>query len=186
MSDSKNYEQLILGDALDVILEEERRITPVISEYQFQQEVLGILQNPFGQEALSRYAMYVGELTKPLNVVANDNRDHILFTVPPLVQSPLTTIAYGSGMTAEQFMNSLSRDHELGGRGVIEKIRNFMMAMTQRPNYLQTVIYPIQQILAHYGYQMTHLPGVEQQAAATRSLAADGVPPSSFSDEYDD
>lgn len=186
MSESKSYDQLILGNSLEVILEEERRNTPVISEYQFQQEVLHILQNPFGQEALARYSMYVGELTKPLNVVANDNRENILFTVPALVQSPLTTIAYGSGMTAEQFMNSLSRDHELGGRGVIEKIRNFMMAMTQRPNYLQMVIYPIQQILGRYGYQMTQLPGVEQQAVATRSLAVDGIPTTSFSDEYDD
>lgn len=186
MSESKSYDQLILGNALEVILDEERRNTPVISEYQFQQEVLSILQNPFGQEALARYSAYVGELTKPLNVVANDNRDQILFTVPALVQSPLTTIAYGSGMTAEQFMNSLSRDHELGGRGVIEKIRKFMMAMTQRPNYVHTVIYPIQNILAQYGWQMTPLPGVEQQQAATQALAADGVPPTSFSDEYDD
>lgn len=187
MSEMKDYGQLILGNALDVIIQEERRAMPVISEYQFQMEVLDILENPFGQDALTRYSTYVGELTKPLNVVDNHDREKVLFTVPALVQSPLTTMAYGHGITAEQFMNSLSRDIDLGGHHLIEKIRNFMMAMTRRPNYLEAVIYPIQQILARYDRKMVPLPGVDARHVPSPDPT---VPPassfSSFSEEYDD
>jgi len=184
-SETKTYDQLILGNALDVILEEERRVMPVISEYQFQMEVLDILENPFGQDALYRYSLYVGELTKPLNVVDNNDRLRILFTVPALVQSPVTTIPYGSGMTAEQFMNSLTRDIELGGRNLIEKIRDFMMNMTRSPNYLQVVIYPIQEILARYNRQMVALPNGSPTMPATPTSPASSSN-SSFSEEYDD
>lgn len=186
MSESQDYSQLILGNALEVILEEEKRAMPVISEYQFQMEVLDILENPFGQEALHRYSTYVGELTKPLNVVDNNDRDKVLFTVPALVQSPMTTVAYGQGITAEQFMNSLSRDIDLGGHHLVEKVRNFMMAMTRRPNYLEMVIHPIQQILARYDRRMIDLPGVEAKETPVTSTSAPTSVATSFSDEYDD
>ncbi len=187
---AKTHEELLLGDSLSVILEEERRQLPVISEYQFQREVVDILANPFGEDALRQYAIYVGELTKPLNVVSNEDRNQILFTVPALVQSPVTTIAYGSGMTAEAFMRTLNRDVDLGGRRINQKIRDFMMQMTQRPNYLETVIYPIRDILARYGRQMVDLPGVPQMNQ-TNPVAGSSAPQStsnsSFSDdEYED
>jgi hypothetical protein len=187
-SRSKTHEELLLGDSLQVILDEERRALPVISEYQFQREVLDILENPFGKEALRHFAAYVGELTKPLNVVANDNRDQVLFTVPALVQTPVTTIAYGSGMTAEGFMRTLNRDMELGGKRVNDKIHDFMMRMTQRPNYLETVIYPMQAILSRYGRRMVDLPGVPSPSGETATASPTGAPTntSSFSDEYED
>jgi len=132
----------------------------------------------------------VGELTKPLNVVADDNRGQILFTIPALVQSPVTTIARGSGMTAEVFFRSLSRDVELGGSRVNDKIHDFMMHMTQRPNYLETVIYPIQGVLSRYGRRMVELPGVPQGSVNPALGASSGTPTpnqSSFSDdEYED
>lgn len=181
----KSHSDLILGDALTVILEEEQRNNPVISEYQFEQEVLDILTFPFGKEALSRYMVYVGELTKPLNVVANDDRENILFTVPALVQSPITTVTTGKGISAEQFMQSLNRERDLGGRHITEKVRWFMMNMTKRPDYLQAVIYPIQHILKRYNRTMDPIPGVDNIPAPTTGGSATPTT-TSFSDEYDD
>ena len=187
---TKTHEELLLGDSLSVILEEERRAMPVISEYQFQREVLDILEDPFGQDALRHYSVYVGELTKPLNVVANDNREQVLFTIPAIVQSPITTIARNSGMTAEVFFRSLNRDIELGGTRVNEKIRQFMYNMTRRPNYVENVIYPIQAILARYGRKMVDLPGLDTTAvvnhASSVTVAPEQQTSSFIDDEYED
>lgn len=183
--DVKTDTDLLLGDALEVILEEERRRLPVITEYLFERAVLDILENPFGKDALQRYGQFVGELTKPMNVVDNHEQTKVLFTIPALVLSPITTIPTERGMTADMFLKSLSRDMDLGGRHVNEKIRQFMMSMTARPDYLETVIYPIQHILTRYGREMVALPGVET-APAGAPKDNPVAPTSSFTEEYDD
>lgn len=180
---SQTNEQLMLGNALQTILSEQQNMMPVISEYQFEREVLGLLENPFTIESVQQYSIYVGELTKPLNVVSNSDRNEIMFTVPALVQSPITTIPTGSGITADTFMRSLARDMELGGRGTNDKIAMFMIHLTRRPDYLEVVLRPIQAILARYNRTMVDLPGVEADAPTTAPKAASQT---SFSDDYED
>src|SRR5690606_15570440 len=105
----------------------------------------------------------------------------VLFTVPALVQSPTTTVALGQGITAENFMRSLTRDIDLGGKYLNEKIFNFLMRLTKTPDYRTAVIEPIQAILARYGRQMKAF------APTTSVTPVDTDPtPSSFEDEYVD
>lgn len=183
---TRTNEQLMLGDSLETILSQQEQLMPVISEYQFEREVLGLLENPFDAPSVQQYAIYVGELTKPLNVVDNNNRNQILFTVPALVQSPITTIPTGSGITADTFMRSLNRDMELGGRQLNSKITEFMTALTHKPNYLDVVIAPIQEILMRYNRQMVPLPGVEAPKVPTNQPGNPTSAGSSFSDDYED
>lgn len=183
---SKSYSELILGDALETILAEQENYMPVISEYQFQKEVLDLLENLFELENLQRYSLYVGELTKPLNVVADTDRDQVLFTVPAVVQSPIPTIPAGN-MMVENFLWSLRRDIDLGGHHVDKKIYDYMMQITKVPDYLEQVIRPIQAILARYGRTMVPLPGLDSPSSQS-SVSATGTSEthSSFSDEYED
>lgn len=185
----KSQEELILGDSLQTILSEQERYIPVISEYQFEREVLDLLENPFTPDALRRYGVYVGELTKPLRVVSNDNRDNILHEVPAFMQAPITSIPGIRGITADNFLYSLNRDVELGGRHVNEKIKSFMLHITRVPNYVEVVINPLQKILAHYGRRLQPIPildGVVDTTAITSVPDEPTASSSSFSDEYED
>lgn len=182
----KTHEDLILGNSLSTILAEQEKMMPRISEYQFQREVLDILENPFTQEALQRYSLYVGELTKPLHVVQNDDQAITLFIVPALVQTPVTTIPRGNGITPESFLRSLGRDADLGGRNINEKIRLFMTQITRVPNYIQNVILPIQDILAKHGRRMIDLPGLDNPTGSPAEEQSTVAGNSSFGDEYDD
>lgn len=181
---SKTHEELLLGNAPEMILAGEQRRNPTITEALFEQEVLPILENPFGEDALAAYGRYVGELTKPLKVLDNEDLDKVLFTVPALVQSPVTTIPTGRGMSAEMFLRSLSRDVDLGGRHVNAKILNFMTHMTKVPDYVEVVIKPIQEILARYNRRLTAVPGVESTAPTAPTVASSSG--SSFTDDYED
>lgn len=176
---------LPVGEFLTTLLEGARDLEPRISEYQFQRSVLSLLENPFGKDVLANYSEIVGELTKPLHVVADNNRDEILFTVPALVQMPSPSMALSKkGITADVFFFHLARDIELGSRTVNDKIYQFMTSITKTPNYLETVIYPIQAILARYNRKMVALPGVDEATKPT--TPASNVPATSFIDEYDD
>jgi len=180
----KTHEELMLGDSVDTILDAAQQMEPRISEYQFQREVLDILEFPFGKEALLRYSLYVGELTKPLHVVEDNNRDVILFSVPALVQSPTTTLLQKDGITVNGYINTLQREADLGGGMTVhKKLQDFMMTITQAPNYYNTVVVPIQQILSRYGRTMGELPGVSNTAVPQQGGQRSG---NSFSEEYDD
>lgn len=181
---SKTYNDLLLGNALNVILAEEQKALPKISEYQFQREVLDILSAPFTPEAQQRYAVYVGELTKPLQVVSNDAEQRVLFTVPPLVLSPRTSLPAIDSITADIYNQVLRRDKEMGMRGLDAKLADFMLNITTVPDYIQHVVAPILIILKQYGREL-HLPNGEvlnAQGGETQVPAGT----SSFSDEYDD
>lgn len=177
---------LPVGEFLETLLSGAKHLEPKISEYQFQRSVLTLLENPFGKDVLAHYAEYVGELTKPLHVVADNDREEILFTVPALVQMPSPSMAMGKkGITADVFFFHLARDIELANRNVNDKIYQFMTSITKTPNYLETVIYPIQAILARYGRQMIPLPGVNDTTVKSDTATAP-TQATSFTDEYDD
>lgn len=182
---SKTYDQLILGNAPETILAGSDKLTPTISESLFLAEVLPLLESPFGTEMLHRYSRYVGELTQPLKVLEDNHPENVLFTVPALVQSPVVTIATAGGMTAENFMQSLSREAELGGRNIHEKIHQYMMRMTKTPDYRKAVLEPIQAILARYGKKLITAQGPEETPDTVKASASE-TSSSSFSDDYED
>lgn len=184
---SMKQSDMLLGmgnekSVLTTIIEQAEAAVPRISEYQFEREVVDLLADPFNHNNLLRYSQYVGELTKPLRVVANDDPHNVLFEVPPLVQSPTVTIAKRGGMTAERFLYSLQRDEALG-RNVNEKISNFMMNMTQIPNYVAMVVQPLQQILQRYNRQMVSMDGLPKTPAAPAPTRARTDAPV---DDYED
>lgn len=183
MSKSKMYEEVLLGNAFDTILNSTQHI-PTISEYQFTQHPLYLLRNPFDHGNLEQYLPYVGDLMRPLNVVDNQDRNRVLFTVPPLFVSPKTTVPRTNGMNADQMFVSLKREMELGGRGAPEKIAGFMRAITQAPDVQAVLIRPLREILHRYGMDFD-VPGVHVAEAQPNGQLAQ--PHSSFGDgEYED
>lgn len=187
----KSHESLLLGDAVETILSASQELYPIISEYQFKRDVVDILVDPFSPEKLKQYSIFVGELTKPLRVVSDANPQELLFTVPALVQSPITTVPKENGITTENFLRSLSRDIDLGGRNLNTKIEAFMLSITKVPNYLENVIKPINEILKRYDRQITQVPGLEQTNKVSKPIHSNnddktiGIT-TTFSDEYDD
>jgi hypothetical protein len=184
-----DHEKVLLGDSFSTILAETQRFIPVISEYQFQREVLDILVNPYNRDALQRYLPYVGELTQPLRVVDNNNRELVLFEVPAFMQSPITTMPTANGYSADSFFNSLGRDIDLGAHRVNDKIVNFMETITVTPDYQAVVVQPIRAILNRYGrdYQLaTASNGQLGQPVSINTPAQPTMGTTSFAGDYED
>lgn len=176
----KSYEDLLLGDSLSTILSEHYKQLPVISEYQFQQEVVDILAKPLDKESLTRYLVYVGELTKPLNVVDNKDREKVLFTVPALVQSPNPSIVNKGGMDVAGLFHALQRDAETGNPNYHKKMQQHLGNMTSVPDYVENVLKPIDDIIEKYGHERLHT------KTDTDVVATDTDQESSYLDEYED
>lgn len=182
----QSHEQLLLGNSLETILNEQEHYMPLISEYQFQREVLDLLENLFDPHNLARYAMYVGELTKPLRVVSNENREQVLFQVPAIVQSPVTIIPSSTSIPAENFFRSLQRDIDLGGHQVNNKITAYLHSIAKAPDYVESVLRPLQDILTRYGRTMIDIPALRGRTPTPPITGEAASTTSSFSDEYED
>lgn len=182
------HEQVLLGNSLAVIIAETNSRVPSISEYQFKREVLDLLCDPFSQQSLHHYTPYVVELTRELRVVEDGNAGNVLFTVPALVMTPRASMAGPGGFSAESFFKSLTRDIDLGGARVNDKIVNYLKSITQTPDYVQTVLNPIRLILQRYGrdfVQAGPTAGLAGQGTA-QALSGAGKTTQSFGDEYED
>lgn len=194
----QSHMDVVLGNSLDVILDEARRRLPRISEYQFQREVLDILACPFGLEVLQRYLPYVGEFVHPLLVVDNNDNSKVLFEVPALTQTLQPSMATGSkGYSAENFFRSLARERELTNPMVLaEKIGGFLQVISHHPDYISAVVKPIMGILARYGRTMTTPDGEELTIQNGQLVLAKHTTPttvetseqtgSTFLDDFDD
>lgn len=182
------HEQVLLGNSLAVIIAETNSRVPSISEYQFKREVLDLLCDPFSQQSLHHYTQYVVELTRELRVVEDGNAGNVLFTIPALVMTPRASMAGPGGYSAESFFKSLSRDIDLGGSRVNDKIVSYLHSITQTPDYVTTVLNPIRQVLQRYGrdfVQAGPVAGIPGQNVSTVPVgSAQGT--SSFGDEYED
>lgn len=187
---TRDHMGVLLGDSLNVILESARKELPRISEYQFQREVLGLLQDPFRESNVQRYLPYVRELTNPL-LVYQDHPDNVLFQVPALVAMPGVTIPTRGGYTAENFFVALSRDAELG-MNINHRIAEFMASITHKPDLYQSVLVQIGVILHRYGkhFELMDEAGqiVKMNQHETPNTAYANGPVnagSSFSDDYE-
>jgi hypothetical protein len=177
------HEQVLLGDSLEVIMAETNSRIPTVSEYQFKREVLGLLRDPFNKHSLSHYEVYVGELTRQLRVVEDGNPNNVLFTIPALVQSPRPSMATPGGYSAENFFRSLTRDIDLGGAGIDQKIVNFLNGVTQAPNVIDVVLKPIREILHRYGTDFVQVAPDGVNHAAAEQLLGTTRTTSSFDDD---
>lgn len=180
---ASEIEEALLGNAPETILDAVEGYQPRISAQQFETEVVDILTNPFGSEALMAYLPYVGELTQPLHVVKNDDPSIILHTVPALVQTTRSSIPMQDGMNADTFYRSLTRDQDLGGRNVHRKVATWLRQITETGDYRQQVLLPLRRVLQAYGRDFSvAIPGVTDSHA----VPDDNGGTSSFGDEYDD
>lgn len=180
----KTYDEMILGDAADIIIAEERKLFPRIGELQFKAEVLDLLENVFNETHLQTYSYYVGELTKPLLVVKDDAPEEVLFEVPALMMAPKVSIAGNGGYTAGTYSTALQRHRELG-QDANRAMANFLIGILKIPNYVETVITPIRQILARYNRTMVELPGVDN-TKKVEPIVTESVTTSVSDDEYED
>jgi len=180
----RRHEEALLGESIQHILGYDNYI-PRVTEYQFQQDVVFLLTNPFDRDNLNRYRQYVMELSRPLNVVDTHDQEKILFQVPPLMMSPITTIPTGEGMSADNFFSSLKRDIELNNPHINDRIAAFMQRITVVPNVKETVIIPLRAILNRYGLDF-NIPGLTAAPALAAAPTGEAPRNSSFSDDYED
>ncbi len=170
MSDDKtpkefqSEESIIRGDSFNRIIDSANSELPVISEYQFKRDILDLLEYPFGEEFVRQYEPYVGDLTKPLQVVEDTNRDNILFSIPAIYQSPKPSAATNGGYDIGQVINSFKRERELGVKGVDSKIKSAIEQIVVLPDIEQEVLLPIARILKRYDRKLRSSPdGTEDE-----------------------
>ena len=122
-----------------------------ISLFVFQRSVLDLLVNAFDPNALREYTNYCGELTRSLHVTANDDPEKILFKVPPLAVSPITTIsdARSGGMTIASMLQYLEvqRERLTDTRGIYEAT---IGRAVRTPDMMERVVKPLVQLLSMF------------------------------------
>lgn len=179
-----------IDEWLTEISEQAIHLEPRISEYQFKREVLGLLSDIFTSPiSYKRYIQYVGELTKPLNVISDQDASSIVVTIPPIILPPRPTMASGvNGVTADSLFYHISRDRELGNQNTHDTVADFMSSITGFGDYVEEVINPIRAILKNYGVEMHPIPGLDFQPGqpVNQPVNDPSAMTSSYTDEYED
>lgn len=130
-----------------------------VTESLFVSHVIPLLRRIWDRDNQTHYTKYVGELTRPLNVVADDNKANILFQIPALIQRPSTTMADpskgGPDISAADVIHGMERYRALNMQTVADqKILDYIQDVTFTQNIADTVIKPIINKLYDYGFQM--------------------------------
>lgn len=188
MTDSPlNYGDLLLGSAMDTILEAADEQTPKVTESVFKSNVVAILQRPFHKGHLQAYLRYVKELTNPLHVVSDDDPREVLFTVPALIQSFVPSLP---GRGAPNTENTMRAIHTESDRGVDINpiVASHLRNITQVKKHSEAVLTPLREILLRYGVEID----ISDENDLVRDLPTTPAAPvaetqldSSFTDEYE-
>lgn len=185
--ETMNYGDLLLGDAMDAILESVNEQTPKVTESTFKNNIAVILQRPFHAGHLQAYLRYVKELTNPLAVVSDDNPKEVLFTVPALIQSFVPSLPGRGAPNTDSAMRAI---HSEADRGVDinPMIASHLRNITKVENHAKTVLDPLREILNRYGLEID----VSDENDLVRELpeldttkVSDQDYESSFTDEYE-
>lgn len=186
MSDKAlSYSEVLLGNAMETILDATDSTIPKIRESDFVNNVLPLLARPFKHESLVRYVAVVGELTNPLRVYADINPDNILFEVPAFIQSSLTTVPTGTAASAEVTMRAIYSEGERGV-DINPYIANFFKNITRTPDLRASVLDPLRVILERYGRTIDITDDNEVALAPVpASVTEAAVDGSTFTDEYE-
>lgn len=184
--EAKTYQSLMLGNSLETILDQEKKLYPRVTEYVFTRAVLPTLTRFFMPDFFDSYIKFVGEPTKPLVVVNDTNHDSVILTVPPVWLSVNTTVSKPGSPTIDNMVVALQR--ALDQRGVDSQSQrvDMLMQSVRQPDYIEYVIKPISQILANYNMRFELPAGVASEVvdSALATLPDNGVPDTGY--EYAD
>lgn len=142
-----------LQRAMNDILANDARQTPIVGEDVFVNQIIPILQQPWREENLRKYKRYVAELTQPLRVAGvRDGKTVVLFTVPPMHAAVDTTSPLATGITINQLVEHASI---MRSRHTAENVDGYVTEyLHQISNQLtpeQKLLVPLGAILGVYG-----------------------------------
>jgi hypothetical protein len=126
---------------------------PTINETGFRAYVIPLLEKLFVPDSIQKYKRFCGDLSNPLRVHADNDKNNILFTVPAVFQIPLTTIPQmEGGLTVADVIANMGRYRDLNQSAVIDDtMQSFLDDITIVPDKDETIIIPIDNILRKYG-----------------------------------
>lgn len=181
-----SYSELLLGNAMETIVEEAEKEIPQVSETQFINHVLPLLERPFYHSSMSNYVRYVGELTNPLHVTSDSDAKTILFTVPAIIQSTGVTLPATGAPTTDTTLKNIYAQGERGV-DVNPMIANFMSKVAARPDMVVKLLDPLNEILGRYGrtIDISDENNVALKPAVEAAKAPDIAPDNSFTGEYE-
>ncbi|ABY62952.1 hypothetical protein ST201phi2-1p120 [Pseudomonas phage 201phi2-1] len=172
-----------LDRAINDILANDERQTPVVGEDVFINHIIPILQQPWKEENLRKYGRYVVEPTQALRVAGvRDGKTVVLFTIPPLMGRVDTTSPVVSGITVNQLVEyaSIMRARHTG-ENVDGNVTEYLHQITNQIPPEQKVLVPIGAILGVYGktflddmgHPLYSLEGVPNQVTGELPRATD-------------
>lgn len=128
-----------------------KQFMPRVSETVFVNGVLDLICRPFDPTNLVSYAKYVADIMDPLVVVADNDPNTVLFTVPPLLPTPNTTIAQSErgGMSASAFLDYAAKEAERGA-DKNQLLDNFLKKSVRLPDIYTRVVRPLIEIAGRY------------------------------------
>ena len=129
-----------------------QQYVPRVSETVFVNGVLDLLCRPFDPTNLVSYSKYVVDVMDPLMVVSDTDPNTVLFTVPPLMPTPNTTIAQSErgGMSASAFVDYAAKEAERGA-DKNQLLDAFLKKSVRLPDMYARVIRPLIEIVGRYG-----------------------------------
>lgn len=142
-----------LDRAMNDILANDERQTPIVGEDVFINQIIPILQQPWKEENLRRYRRFVVEPTQSLRVAGvRDGQTVVLFTIPPLMGRVDTTSPVVNGITVNQLVEyaSIMRARHTG-ENVDGNVTEYLHQITNQIPPEQKVLVPIGAILGVYG-----------------------------------
>lgn len=180
-----SYSDVLLGNALNTILEATNSAIPKMRESEFKLRVLPLIQRPFHRAHLNAYVKVVGELTNPLHVMSDDNPDELLFEVPALIQSTGTTLPSDGAPASDVTMRAIYNEGERGV-DINPIIADFLKRITNIKDIRTAVLDPLRAILNRYDMEIdvsdeTDLVKDEPMAKQKDPTAES----STFTDEYE-
>lgn len=171
--------------------------TPRINESAFKAQVIPILERILVPANRRAYQKFVVDLMMPLHVVADNDRELVIHTVPAIARTPRTTVPQlDGGLTVADVINNMSRYRDLQQTHVIDDtMRGFLNRITILPDMIEDILLPISRILRSYGTEIDVTANAENplgtnslpKALDKREEVDSFNPPSdSFSEEEDD
>lgn len=142
-----------LERAMDDILANDARQTPIVSEDVFISQIIPLLQRPWDEDNLRKYKRYVAELVQPLRVAGVRNGETVvLFTVPALHAAVDTTSPITTGITVNQLVEhaSIMRARH-SSENVDIYVAEYLHQISNQLTPEQKLLIPLAAILGIYG-----------------------------------
>lgn len=170
---------------LDTILAEEERNKPIVFEHEFINRVIPLLQRPFDESCYREYLTYVKDPTLALRVVSNEPEPKVLFEVPPLQPSTITTTTVsGSTASVSNLIDYVAVQRTRTTEDFEPIISEFLNKISISPNTQRDTYVEIGLILARYG--KSFLTNDSDVSEGLVKIEPDHPTDDIFTDEYED